>query len=251
MSIFGRFKDIMASNVNAMFDSWEDPVKMTDQYLRNLARDVGEVRNATAGVMAAETAARRRVEEQQKQIDRFTLAATNAAKEGNVDNARILLAKKNELQSDLVEMEEQLAVASKNAKEVREVHDKMVADMQTLQKRKANIAANAAIAKAQETAAGVGKRRGRNSESAAAAFERLENKTKERRDKAAAITQLSAPKECDASALLTQYSGGGGFAVESELEALMASVGKPIAKEESVDCEIQALIDAAGGSDEE
>jgi len=146
----------MASNVNAMFDSWEDPQRMADQHLRNMARDLAEVRSATAGVMAAEAQARRRVEAHQKEIDKFTLAATNAAKAGNVDNARILLAKKNELQGDLVDMEEQLAIASKNAKEVRDVHDKMVADMQTLQKRKANIAANAAIAKAQETAAGVG-----------------------------------------------------------------------------------------------
>jgi len=61
---------------------------------------------------------------------------------------------------------------------------------------------------------------------------------------------LSAPQECDASALLNQYSGGGGYAVEAELEALMASVGRPIAKEESIDCEIQALIDAAGGADD-
>ena len=36
MSIFTRFKDIMASNINALLDKAEDPEKMIDQYLRNM-----------------------------------------------------------------------------------------------------------------------------------------------------------------------------------------------------------------------
>lgn len=33
MSIIGRFKDIMFSNVNALLDKAENPEKMVDQYL--------------------------------------------------------------------------------------------------------------------------------------------------------------------------------------------------------------------------
>lgn len=44
MSILTRFKDIMASNINALLDKAEDPEKMIDQYLRNLNRDLGNVK---------------------------------------------------------------------------------------------------------------------------------------------------------------------------------------------------------------
>jgi len=252
MSIFGRFKDIMSSNVNALFDSWEDPVKMTDQYLRNMAKDLSEVRVATADVMAQQTAASRAVEVQKKEIAKFQTAALKAAQANNVEHARILLAKKNELETDLVPLEEREKIATANSVDVRAAHDKLVRDMQTLQKRKANIAADAAIAKAQEKVAGVGKRGGRRGETALAAFDRLESKTKERRDKASAMSQLHTPLECDATALTNLYASGGGFALESELEALMSQAGNPITKAESADCEIEALLSAIqdGDSDE-
>ena len=41
MSILGRFKDIMSSNINALLDKAENPEKMVDQYLRNLNSDLG------------------------------------------------------------------------------------------------------------------------------------------------------------------------------------------------------------------
>ena len=36
MGILSRFKDIMSSNINALFDKMEDPEKMIDQVLRDL-----------------------------------------------------------------------------------------------------------------------------------------------------------------------------------------------------------------------
>ena len=40
MSILKRFSDIMSSNINALLDKAEDPVKMIDQLMRNLNDDL-------------------------------------------------------------------------------------------------------------------------------------------------------------------------------------------------------------------
>ena len=35
-----KFKDILASNINALLDKCEDPEKMIDQYMRNMESDL-------------------------------------------------------------------------------------------------------------------------------------------------------------------------------------------------------------------
>ena len=55
MGVLSRFKDIMASNVNALLDKFEDPAKMVDQMLIDLREDLAEVKKETDSVMADET----------------------------------------------------------------------------------------------------------------------------------------------------------------------------------------------------
>ena len=59
MSILSRFKEIIASNLNAMLDKAEDPQKMIEQYLKELTGDLAEVKRETASVMADEAKAKR------------------------------------------------------------------------------------------------------------------------------------------------------------------------------------------------
>ena len=63
MGILKRFKDIMASNINALLDKAEDPEKMIDQCLRDLNSDLGKVKAETAAVMADEQRAKRELDE--------------------------------------------------------------------------------------------------------------------------------------------------------------------------------------------
>ena len=64
MGILQRFKDIMASNINALLDKAEDPEKMIDQTLRNLTKDLAEVKKETAAVMADEQRCKRELTKQ-------------------------------------------------------------------------------------------------------------------------------------------------------------------------------------------
>ncbi len=47
-------KTIVSSELNAMIDKAEDPVKMLDQYLRDMGKDIEDVEAAVAKQMANE-----------------------------------------------------------------------------------------------------------------------------------------------------------------------------------------------------
>lgn len=68
MGIIARFKDIMAANINALLDKAEDPEKMIDQTMRNLTKDLAEVKQETAAVMADEQRCKRELDECNNEI---------------------------------------------------------------------------------------------------------------------------------------------------------------------------------------
>ena len=78
MGILSRFKDIMASNINALLDKAEDPEKMIDQTMRNLTADLGKVKEETAAVMADEQRCKRELDECNKEIAEMQAYAEKA-----------------------------------------------------------------------------------------------------------------------------------------------------------------------------
>ena len=92
MGILTRFKDIMASNINAMLDKMEDPEKMIDQCLRNLNSDLAKVKSETAGVMAQEKACKRDLTACENDIAKMQNYAIKALEAGNEEDAKKFLA---------------------------------------------------------------------------------------------------------------------------------------------------------------
>ena len=151
MSIIQRFSDIMRTNVNALLDKCEDPAKMVDQTLLDLRRDLADVKKETASVMAVEKSAQRLVDECQDNIKKYEAAARNALAAGNEADARTLLAKKQEFEGQLLGLQSNLEAAGANAKKLRDMHDKLVRDIESMEGRKAAVKAKVATAKAQQT----------------------------------------------------------------------------------------------------
>ena len=87
MGILQRFKDIMASNINALLDKAEDPEKMIDQTLRNLTKDLAEVKKETAAVMADEQRCKRELDEVNSEITKMQAYAEKALLAGNEADA--------------------------------------------------------------------------------------------------------------------------------------------------------------------
>lgn len=222
MGILSRFSDIIESNINALLDKCEDPAKMVDQTLRDLREDLAEVKKETAAVMANEKAAARKVADCEKDITRYTVAAQNALKSGNEEDAKKLIAKKQQYESQLEPLKTNHAVAKGNADKMRQMHDKLVADIDALESRKDTIKAKVATAKAQEHMNKINA--GANTSASIAAFERMEAKADKMLDAANAEADLNAGVESSED-LAQKYSSGCSSTVDDELERMKAELG--------------------------
>ena len=225
MGILDRFSDIAKANINDALDRCEDPSKMIEQYLRELTDDLIEVKRETAGIMAEETRAKRLVDENAAQIARFAGLARKALAAGNEADARVFLAKKQELAGRAEGLTVAYEGAKANADKMRQMHDKLVADIEELNARKATIKAKAAVAKTQSkvnemTSAGD------RAEGARSAFDRMEAKADEMLDRANAVAELSEQPADPTEDLAKKYAAAGAeAAVDDDLARLKKEMG--------------------------
>lgn len=224
MGILTRFKDIMASNINALLDKAEDPEKMIDQVLRNLNSDLGKVKSETASIMAEEQRAKRALEECTQDIDKMQKYAIKALESNNETDARKFLEKKASLTNKQVGLQEAYTIASANATKMREMHDKLVKDINELESRKDMIKGKLAVAKTQERINKIGSSiDGANN--SISAFERYEDQANKALDKANAMAELNKGSGDGIADLTTKYDISTSD-VDNELEALKASLNQ-------------------------
>ena len=225
MGILSRFGDIISANINDLLDKAEDPAKMVDQYLRDMMEDLAEVKQEAAGVMAEESRTKRLVDENAKEVSRYQELAKRALLAGNEDDARVLLSKKQELENTGASLQTAYAAAHENAVRMRQLHDKLVADISSLNTRKAAIKAKVAVAKTQEKVNQIGAS-GEKAKAAMSAFDRMEQKADRMLDEANAMAELSEGAADPADALEEKYRKADASAsVEAELVDLKNKLG--------------------------
>lgn len=224
MGVLTRFKDIMAANINALLDKCEDPSKMIDQYLRDLTENLAEVKKETAAIMAEETRAKRLVDENAAEVAKYTEFAKKALVAGNEDDAKVFINKKQTLESAGVELAKAYAAAHENAVKMREMHDKLVNDINALEARRQAVKAKVAVAKTQEK---MNKINGSMTASSGTmrAFESMEAKADRMLDEAQAAAELNKGEDNSAEKLAKKYSGTESASVNDELAALKAELG--------------------------
>lgn len=227
MGIMERFKDIMSANINALLDKAEDPEKMIDQYLRNLESDLGKVKAETASVIAEESRAKRALDECNENIAKMQTYAEKAIAAGNDDDARKFLAQKKVYTEQQVSLQSTYTVAAENAANMRNMHDKLVEDINELNAKKDAIKAKMAAAKTQQrinkigaSAVGVA--------NDMSAFERMEAKADKMLDEANAMAELNrTASEASIDDLASKYDNPqNDSSIDDELAALKAQLGK-------------------------
>ncbi|MCL2707711.1 MAG: PspA/IM30 family protein [Defluviitaleaceae bacterium] len=225
MGILSRFNDIISSNVNALLDKAENPSKMVDQYLRKMANDLASVKKETAGVMAEESRTKRLVDENEKEVAKYAELAKKALMAQNEEDAKVFLTKKQSLEATGAGLQMSYAVAHENAIKMRQLHDKLVKDINALNARRQTIKAKDAVAKTQEKVNKLGASAGK-SEGAISAFDRMEEKVNRKLDEATARAELDSQPIDEAQALEEKYKGVDVDAsVSDELAALKAQLG--------------------------
>ncbi|WP_313134911.1 PspA/IM30 family protein [Anaerocolumna sp.] len=226
MGILTRFKDIMSSNINALLDKAEDPEKMIDQCLRNLNSDLGKVKAETASIMAEEQRAKRVLDDCNEEIAKMQEYAVKALQAGNEDDARKFLEQKASLTSKQSGLQEAYDLAHTNATNMREMHDKLISDINELESRKDMIKGKLAVAKTQDR---INKMTSSvaSANNSMASFNKYEEMANKAIDKANAMAELNKSSADNSIKDLTKkYSSESNASIDSELEALKASLNK-------------------------
>ena len=225
MGILDRFATIVKANINELLEKAEDPAKMVDQYLVDLTESLAEVKRETAGVMAEEARTKRAADANAEEVARMEDLAKKALQAGNEGDARIFLAKKQKLETTGAELTKAADAAKANADKMRQMHDKLVNDIEDLKARRETIKAKMAVAKTQEKVAGYTSGADK-AESAIEAFNRMEEKADKMLDTADAMAELTTEPVDDAETLAEKYSGAAdSAAVDDELARLKAEMG--------------------------
>ncbi|MFQ7446339.1 PspA/IM30 family protein [Intestinibacter bartlettii] len=226
--ILSRFKDIMSSNINALLDKVEDPMKMIDQYLRNLESDLGKVKAETAAVMAEETKSKRELDECIASINKMQTYAEKALLSGNEADARTFLSKKGELNNKLISLQQTYDMAKENSTKMREMHDKLIKDISQLNTRRDELKAKMAVANTQEKLNKIG-----SSVNGAignmSKFDEMEAKINKKLDTANAMAELNnSQKEENIDDLIAKYDNetkNTSSEIDDELSELKSKLG--------------------------
>jgi phage shock protein A len=221
MGIFKRLRDLTAASINDLLDKAEDPVKMLNQFLRDMEEDIMEAESAVAKQIAVEKKFKLQVEEAQEMVAKRQEQAVKALEQNNEDLARRALEDKKEHQIRFDEMSKQHVIAKTNADQLRSQLNEMKDEFNKMKNKKDLLVARAESAKAQKSINQA--MSGFGTDNAAKGFDRMSEKVLQMEAEAQASGELrtsnrSLDDELDKL--------GGGSEVDDELAALKAKVAE-------------------------
>ncbi|MFC4556693.1 PspA/IM30 family protein [Virgibacillus kekensis] len=217
---FKRVKTVVGSEMNAMLDKAEDPVKMLDQFMRDMSEDIREVEAAVAKQIANEKMLKRKADDAQAMVEKRQKQAEQAIESGNDDLARRALADKGEHESQATMMKESWERAKSDADVLRNKLDEMKKEYQQMKLKKDSLKARAESAKTRtkmnRTMSSIG-----NDESKQG-FERMEEKVMQFEAEAETSEDLSQ----ESRSLDDEFEDLNKNDVDDELAALKKKMGK-------------------------
>ncbi|MDO4567261.1 MAG: PspA/IM30 family protein [Oscillospiraceae bacterium] len=232
MGILSRFKDIMTANINALLEKAEakNADKILENYLREAKANLEEVKAETAGVIADEMAAARKVDACQDEIDKLQKYAEQAVLAGNDGDAKKFLEAKNSMLEKKADAEKVYEQARANSNRMREMTKKLTGDIQEADAKLQELISKLSVAEQTEKMNELSQKIGTTTYSFTA-YEELADAVQKRIDAADAKAQLNQElnSEYDMDALKAKYNVSeqpSAATVDDELSALKARLGK-------------------------
>ncbi|OAZ40416.1 PspA/IM30 family protein [Paenibacillus polymyxa] len=193
MSIFKRLRDLTMSNINAIIDKAEDPVKMTDQYIRDMQVDLEDAEKAVAAQIAIEKRFKQQYEEQAALVKKREEQAHTAAKAQNVDLARRALEEKKSAEQKMNEFQAGYEQNKSAADNLRGKLDEMRRQLTEMKNKRETLVARYNAAKAQTE---INKAmNGFSSDTATAGLKRMEEKMLQAEARAEASNEMASKEK--------------------------------------------------------
>lgn len=190
MSIFKRLRDLTMSNINAMIDKAEDPIKLTDQYIRDMQEDLEDAEKAVAAQIAIEKKFKGLYEEQEALVEKRTQQAHTAAQAQNVDLARRALEEKRAAEAKMTEYKTAYDQNKASADNLRGKLEEMRKQLTEMKNKRETLVARYNAAKAQNE---INKAMtGFSSDTAVSGLKRMEEKMLQMEAQAEASNELSS-----------------------------------------------------------
>lgn len=174
MSIFKRLRDLTMSNLYALIEKAEDPIKMTDQYLRDMQEDLEEAEKAVAAQISLEKKFKQLYEEQEALVKKREEQAHIAAQAKNIDLARRALEEKKAAEQKMTEYKASYEQNKAAADNLREKLAEMKKQITELKNKRETLVARVNAARAQKNINQA--MSGFNSDSAMSGLKRMEEK---------------------------------------------------------------------------
>ncbi|WP_053218914.1 PspA/IM30 family protein [Virgibacillus senegalensis] len=218
--MFKRVSTIVNSELNAMLDKAEDPVKMLEQFMRDMESDIREVESSVAKQIANEKMLKRKYDDAQALVDKRQGQAEKAIEAGNEDLARRALEDKKDQQEQADTLKESWERAKNDSKILRDKLDEMKKEYQQMKLKKDSLKARAESAKTRtkmnRTMSSIG------SDESKRGFERMEEKVLQFEAEADTSDDLSAAGK----SLDDEFESLEKSDVDDELAALKKKLGK-------------------------
>jgi len=232
MGLFDRMSRVASANFNALLSKLEDPKKEIEHTIREMEQQVRLARQEIVSAVASEDLARKKVEELDAEVERWSSRAELAVKHGDDDLAREALRHKRRVVGERDRAEELRRAHAAEAANAKSELERMENVVEDVKGKKGLIAARAGQVQSGGGAEGLGARSGAN---AFDEFRRMEGRIEGAETEAAAAREVSRVLEREPGP-----TGLGPAELEAKFRALEAGAGKAAAADD-VDDELSAI----------